>query len=422
MSILNHVAKMSFAAVAGALICAIGAVDATAATAPTTTPSSTLKPVDTTKWAPKLYAKPPVSSRFARRALISPAGVGVTVPFWTTQITSPLDGNTYTVSMVGSSPYDPNPHNTNVTFVPIVLRIHIGGFVIDPTQKSHCDTQSPAQRFFNSPLFRPAVFTSNGVNVTSAPGTQLISAYQRANFWNAVKGTSYGVTLVPSRLTPIVVDWTPTDPLDYLAGVPDSCGGVTPVPVLSINEFDTELQSIAAAYAQPNQVPVTLAVDTAIYTDENTSHCCVLGYHNAVPVAGGTQLYAVGAYFDNNNVFGPHFADITIWVHELGELTDDPFVQSIPGAPGGYNNDLTPAWGWTGQVYGCQNNLENGDPLTPDQNGNFVNYPVVGVGGFVYHYQDLAFHDWFYRTPSSSTGGKYSFKGNFTSSQPNVCT
>jgi hypothetical protein len=139
-------------------------------------------------------------------------------------------------------------------------------------------------------------------------------------------------------------------------------------------------------------------------------------------VPGGTQLYAVGAYFDTNSVFGPHFADTTVWAHELGELIDDPFVQSIPGAPGGTANDTTPSWGHTGQVSGCQTNLEVGDPLTPDQGGHFPNFPVVGVGGFVYHYQDLAFHDWFYRTPSSSTGGKYSFAGEFSGNAGSLCS
>jgi hypothetical protein len=341
-----------------------------------------------------------------------------TVPYWTTQITSPLNHQTYNVSMVGSSPYAKTPVNTTVTYVPVVIRIHLGGFVIDPTQVSNCDTQSAATRFFNSPIFVPNTFVSNGVNVSNvAGGTQLLSAFQRANFWNAVKGTSYGVTLAPSQQTPIVVDWSPTNPNDYVGGVNDNCGGVSPVPFVEINEFDAELQAIAAAYAKPTQIPVSLALDTAIY-ETTTSNCCVLGYHNAIQVAAGTQLYAVGAYFDTNNAFGPHFADTTIWSHELGELIDDPFVQSIPSVPGGYSNDLTPNWGNIGQVVGCQNNLEDGDPLTPDQGGSFPNYAVTGVGGFVYHYQDLAFHDWFYRTASSSTGGKGSFVGNFGAGQP----
>jgi hypothetical protein len=250
----------------------------------------------------------------------------------------------------------------------------------------------------------------------------LISAFQRANFWKAVKGTTYGVTLVPSTPNTIVVDWSPTDPLDSVIGIADDCGGVTPVALVNINEFNTELLAIAAKYATPAQVPVTLADDVAIYVGGNTNNCCVLGYHNAVPVAGGTQLYAVGAYFDTSHVFSGRFPDVTVWSHELGELIDDPFVQSIPGAPGGTANDLTPAWGHTGQVGGCQNNLEVGDPLTPAQAGNFGVYPVTGVGGFVYHYQDLAFHDWFYRTKSTSTGGAGSFKDNLAGGGQGPCS
>jgi len=374
----------------------------------------------TEKWRPMFLDKLPGVTRTARNR-IQIASAGLTVPYWTTSITSPLDSKTYTVSMVGSSPYALHPSNTNVTYLPTAVRIHLGGFVLDPSAPSHCDTQSPARRFFNSPMFRPTTFTSNGVNVSAVPGgTQLISAFQRANFWGAVKGTSYGVTLIPSRLSPIIVDWYPSNPLDYVSGVPDNCGGVTPAAFVEIHEFNSELLAIAATYATPNQVPVTLGNDVAIYVN-TTNNCCVLGYHNAVPVPGGTQLYSVGAYFDTNQVFGGRFPDITIWAHELGELMDDPFVQSIVGVPGDTANDLTPLWGHSGQVYHCQNNLETGDPLTPAQVGNFGVYPVVGVGGFVYHYQDLAFHDWFYRTASGSTGGSGSFKGNLPGGGQGPC-
>ena len=377
--------------------------------------------VNTKAWKRIFLTKPPVVNGAlraqSRQALFNPVTVNKTIPYWTTNITSPLDGQTYYVSMVGSTPYALLPVNTKVTYVPVVIRIHLKGFTIDPTQTSHCDTESAATRFFNSPIFVPNTFTSNGATVSAPGGSQLISAFQRANFWKAAQGTNFGVTLVPSRTTPIVVDWSPTNSNDTVIGIADNCGGVVPVPLVEINEFDAELQAIAAAYSTTTQIPVSLALDTAIYIG-STGNCCVLGYHNAVPVTGGTQVYAVGAYFDTNGAFGPDFADTTIWSHELGELIDDPFVQSIPTVPGGYNNDLTPSWGPSGQVYGCQNNLETGDPLTPDQVGNYGNYAVTGVGGFVYHYQDLAFHDWFYRTKSSSTGGLGSFKGNLGAGQP----
>jgi hypothetical protein len=396
---------------------------------------------NTQGWSSKEYSRPPASVRASARIALrglnaarAPTTSFSTVPYWTTSITSPLDHNHYTVSMVGSSPYAAHPSNTNVTYVPVAVRIHLDGFTLDPTLPSvsyggpqfFCDAQSPARRFFNSPLFRPTTFTSNGVNVSAVPGgTQLESAFQRANFWNAVHGTGYGVTLIPSRLDTIVVDWYPTDPLDGIIGVPDNCGGEAAVAIVNINEYNNELLAIAAAYATPAQVPVTLGVDVAIYEGVSTSNCCVLGYHNAVSVPGGVQLYAVGAYFDTNQVFGGSFPDITVWSHELGELIDDPFVQSTASIPGGVTNDLTPPWGNSGQVGppgpDCQNNLEVGDPLSPGEIGNYPTYPVTGVGGFVYHYQDLAFHDWFYRTPSTSTGGEGSFKGNFPGGGQPAC-
>ena len=319
--------------------------------------------------------------------------------------------------MVGGSPYAASPSNTLVPYVPVVLRIHLKGYVIDPTVVSHCDTQSASTRFFNSPMFQPvAAITSNGVNVAAPGGSQLLSGFQRANFWNAVKGTNYGVTLTPTRSSAIVVDWSPTNRRDTIVTVSDNCGGHIPLAEIEINELDAELQKVAQTYANPTQIPMTLVSDTAIY-QTTTSNCCILGYHNAISLSTGIQTYAVGAYYTSNNVFGPAFADITIWTHELSELMDDPFVQAIPSVPGGTSNDLTPAWGHTGQVSTCQNNLETGDPLTPGQAGNFGNYPITGVGGFVYHYQDLGFHDWYYRTASSSTGGKYSFAGNFSTVQ-----
>jgi len=382
---------------------------------------------------PHYMLRPPnVMGALTSRRIKAPAGAGPTIPYWTTNITSPLDHHTYTVSMMGSSPFADRLKNTIVPYVPLVLRIHLAGFVLDPTQTSPCDTQSASTRFFLSPLFVPNEFVSNGANVSRGVfgGTQLVSAFQRANFWRAIQDDgNYGITLFPTKFKPIVVDWYPTNPSDFVAGVPDNCGGANPVPIalLEINEVDAELQAIAAQYAVPTEIPITLLSDVAIYIG-TTANCCVLGYHNAIPLVNGTQTYAVGAYFDTNSVFGPDFADTTIWSHELAELTDDPFVQSIANAPGGLSNDITPNWGNTGQVSGCDGtpgspaNLEVGDPLTPDQLGNFHNYAVTGVGGFVYHYQDLAFHDWFYRTRSTSTGGKGSFVGNFAGGgQPTIC-
>ena len=215
---------------------------------------------------PKFLVKPPSAYVQARLQAamaqpgLQPASIS-TIPYWTATVTSPLDHRTYTYSMVGSSPFAPTPSNTNISYVPIVLRIHVklGGtsYVIDPTQTSHCDTQSASTRFFNSPIFKPLTsFTSNGVQVVPAGGSQqLLSAYQRANYWSAVKSSKYGVTLNATRLSPIVVDWTPTRNGPRAQILNDDCGGTFAIAEVDINDLDTELQSIGrdlcAADADP---------------------------------------------------------------------------------------------------------------------------------------------------------------------------
>ncbi len=332
-------------------------------------------------------------------------GGGATVPFWTSVVTSPLDGLSYTTSMVGSTPYA-SPANTNVTYVPIILRWHFrNGVVLDPTQPACNDTVAISTRFFNSFLFQPVSVTSNGVNVGTA---QLINAYQRANFWTSVSGSNYGVTLVASA-SPIIVDVNAPRGAK-VSSITLQCGNTLKTVMLGqidINRYDSLIQSVIAAHATASQLPVILTYNVVQTVNGG---CCVLGYHNAIPVSTGTQTYAVGSYIDSGIFSGVD--DVVVWSHEMGEWMDDPFVQAA--VPGGGVDDLTPAWGNVGQVLGCQNDLENGDPLSGTE------FVLTGSGGFNYHFQDLAFEDWFYRTPPQGTGGKFSFVGIFTTTQ-GVC-
>ena len=78
----------------------------------------------------------------------------------------------------------------------------------------------------------------------------------------------------------------------------------------------------------------------------------------------------------------------------------------MDGRPAGHQPDQ--AVGHVGQVTGCQNNLEVGDPLT----GKTINR---AVGGFTYHLQELANFAWFYHQPANfSAGNKFSNNGTFT--------
>jgi hypothetical protein len=125
----------------------------------------------------------------------------------------------------------------------------------------------------------------------------------------------------------------------------------------------------------------------------------VLGYHGAFnnPRFGSVLQTYSPTDMELSGAFGG-LTDTSVAAHEVAEWIDDP----TGGNP-------TPAWGHTGQVSGCQGNLEVGDPLTG------TNMPVVTLGGFGYHLQELAFFSWFYhQSPSWGAGGKYSDNGTFT--------
>ncbi|QUD90076.1 hypothetical protein [Phenylobacterium montanum] len=350
--------------------------------------------------------------------LVKQAAASQTIPFWTGQITSPLDGNTYTMSMVGSSPY--NPANTAtpsvVSYLPIIARVHFeDGTVLDPTKPACGDNVSVAKRFYNSPLFTPNDIYSNGWHVGGGGvNSQLISAFQRANFWSLVKNTNYGVQLKPAIAKPIIVDmFAPDGQSQTFTGVPAVCGDTTgsvTIGAIDIFAYDTLVENIVYQYSGPTQLPIILTYNLV---QTEGGGCCVLGYHSAFGDSKGTQTYAVGSYIDSG-IF-QNVDDVVIWSHEMAEWMDDPFVQA--NVPGGNADDLTPAWGNTGQVQGCQNNLEDGDPLT-----GVAEYAIKGAGGYTYHFQDLAFHDWFYRTRSTGTAGKFSFQGVFTSNAGPLCT
>jgi hypothetical protein len=125
------------------------------------------------------------------------------------------------------------------------------------------------------------------------------------------------------------------------------------------------------------------------------------GYHTAFQDQfGNVQTYAVAEYDTTRLSSGSR--DITALSHEIAEWMNDPL-----------GNNITPPWGHTGQVSGCQDNLEVGDPLS----GNVTS--VTMSNNFTYHPQQLAFFSWFYRgIPSIGANGWYSNLGKFTSPPP----
>jgi hypothetical protein len=313
------------------------------------------------------------------------------LPFYTGSVKSQLDGNTYNYQIVGADPTK-STATTKLLYVPIVVRIHFSdGTVLDPTQPGCNDTVSVQDRFFKGPNFEKTALKSNGINVGK---TQINDAFQRSEFWTILKSKNYHLVLTAAK-KPIIVDFTAPSGSTTDTGVcADQKNASHRIGEIDINSYDNEMEALASKYATPNQVPIVLSYNTF----ETEGGCCVLGYHDAFGTSKGVQTYAVGAYNDSG-IFSAPIEDIHAWTHELGELINDPFV-----------NNGTPAWGHIGQVGGCQNNFEVGDPLT----GTPFD---LTYKNFQYHPQELAFFSWFYRTKSTGTAGKFSFEGTFTAAQ-----
>jgi hypothetical protein len=342
------------------------------------------------------------------------AAATTTVPYWKSTFISPLDKQKYTYDMIGTNPYATTPKTWTVTVQPIIVKIKVGSTTFDPTAPSLCgDTASVETRFLQSPLFNPAAFVSNGVSVGTL---QLPGAFMRANFWNVAQNTNYGVAL-HLKAAIVVTETVP----GTVQSFPCGNGKNGKFGSIDLNTWSNDVQTLASKYTTPNQVSLILTYNVAEAAPGGGGY--YLGWHDAFATSAGVQTYGTGSYFDPGLFSG--IQDVSTWSHELDEWLDDPFVQE--NVAGGGNDNLTPAWGNVGQVVGsCQNNLEVGDPLS----GTLFPMPTpAGVTGFTYHQQDLAFHDWFYRTPtdksgtaSNGAGGKYSFLGTFTGKEVPACT
>jgi hypothetical protein len=107
--------------------------------------------------------------------------------------------------------------------------------------------------------------------------------------------------------------------------------------------------------------------------------------------------------YDTTGDFGPGVVNVSIAAHELAEWLDDPL-----------GTNQTSPWGSIGQVSGCQDTWENGDPLTG------TNFPAILMpNGVTYNAQETAFWGWFYSQDHGPyplrimAGGRYSMNGTF---------
>jgi hypothetical protein len=358
-------------------------------------------------------------------AASSPAA-GVGLPLFTYAVKSSRDHNRYAGAIVGNTPF----HNGGGTvkvhtqIVPVVIVTEVvatdisnAGFFStgpgktrsDPTKADHAclaaPNNIPIRLVQQSPILTATHFSFGGTNVGK---TQYIDAFQRAQFWEVIDRDSYHLKLSPvTTLATVVIHVPAASGLSIPADFFGLCGSFG---LVDINFFDAFVSNVimptlAAKGVNPGTFPIFQLYNVALSVGDPrdlANNCCIGGYHFIEP---NFQTYSP-ALFDTTGFFGPENENTAILAHEVGEWANDPSTINP-----------TPAWGHTGQVGGCQNNLEVGDPLT----GTNIP-PVTMPNGFTYNLHELAFFSWFYGAPTLGLNGWFSNNGTFLSDAGPPCT
>jgi len=369
---------------------------------------------------------------------------GTGIPIWSYQVTSPVDGGTYTGIMVGRSPFARGARTTAVptVIIPVIVEAQ-QGFIMNPASADGgClgGSNTALSLTQGSPIMQNSNWIIGGQNIGS---TQYVDADQRASFWllPAVGGTGLWHTLLgPVTVAPtqtIVAPGVTPGPAvpnvsEIVAFGVATCGNITTgatnrkniLNVMDINFWDPFAeQTLANLHVPATSFALFVFYDTVMTggpplvldppTPQNPNpsphlnpQCCILGYHSDNSDTSPNLITTYGnAEFDRGGIFGGT-KDTSVMAHEVSEWMDDPL-----------GNNPTPLWGHVGQVGGCQGNLETGDPLS----GTLMP-PVVMPNGFTYHLQELAFFSWFFRqSPSLGVNNMYSTNGTFATGAGPVC-
>jgi hypothetical protein len=330
-----------------------------------------------------------------------------TIPMGLYTVTASRDSNTYQGVVVGRSPFFHGARTTSIPAFIVPVKIKTSdGHVFDPSAAdSTClSGKEPLTVFQNSPLFKSVAFTMNGVSVGT---TQYADAFERAEFWQNVSVTGNRFHTMMSPITTLAeqsLTLTSSQGDDFSAGCSGHLG------IIDFATFDSFVQNtivplVTSNGGGPTSFPIILLYNVVLadpFIPGTSDNCCILGYHNVF--SNPVQTYGV-MDFDSTGGSFHNTADISPSSHEINEWVNDPI-----------GNNPTPSWGNIGQVSGCQNNFEVGDPLS----GTL--FPAVTLNSFTYHMQELAFFSWFYGAPSIGTGTtEFSNNGTFTSDAGSIC-
>jgi hypothetical protein len=282
-----------------------------------------------------------------------------------------------------------NPANTATTHIPVVLVPVIavygqdnGNRVFDPGKHKVSNGQTVVENIANSPLFTSSIdYIQGGTDLGT---TQFLDAFQRGNFWSAVKkNAGYHLLYDVSVGEPLELHVTAAE-----GKVMQNPVGGGKIGTFGFADFDSQAQSyISVEQATINPGVIPLFVSYNVFLTEGG--CCIGGYHYAESGAPGGQTYAFATYVDAKKSFAEDVSAIAV---ELGELTDDPFSANL------VNCTDTPFL-----AAGATVGLKHVYPYTENN--------------FTYRLPSLDFVTWFGAPKSTSVNKWYSFQGE----QHHVC-
>ena len=332
------------------------------------------------------------------------------IPLWTYNVNA-YDGKSYSGSIFGLSPYNHGKTTTTVPtqIIPLVITISDshGTVVYDPTAPDACvPGHSGIDIVANSPIFTNNAWTMNGVNVGS---TQYEDANVRAEFWLLLGNTPYHLALQESTLASQSLSFgtggTSGPGHNFTTAQTGACEEVGVVNETDMgNAIEALITGPLAGTINVGTNPLFLTKNVVMASKGTNlfANCCTLGFHGSFNVGPNLQLYSPFVV-DTAGAFGPGYT--TVIAHEVGEAIHDP-----SGA------NPTPPWGAEGQVTAgnCQNNFEDGDPLSEGYGTPTNGWVIPGGNGLTYDLQELVFFNWFYGNPNLAEGSHYSNNGTFT--------
>lgn len=311
---------------------------------------------------------------------VSPDALTPSLPIWRGSFT--MQGTRYVYRMVGTNPAKGSVSTTIPTQVLPIRVVMSDGVTLDAT------TLVPD--LVASPIFSDAKFTSGT--------TQLADAMMRAEFWNKVgrSAPNYHVLLGTPSVRPAV---TITVPASAGTGL---LSNNVPFAEIKYQWWTGVLKAVLKKQRFPvSQLAVILAENVFLYQNDNTTDCCVYGYHGIFKSAAGGHTFAYGNWITRGLIPSGN-ADIYSLSHEITEWANDPFL-----------NNVVPTWDQPDGSSCFSSLLEVADPVEAMAKPW---YPVR-VGTTTYHPSDIAGLSWFtHASPSAGQDHRFSYKGYLTAS------